>query len=409
MKKIVNLFKIYCIELVTLTVAILSFAFSGVVQSKLTIDYILSSEIILILLPTILTILSIVLSLPNELVCGIDMNSFRKLSKRKNYNFLEMLIVSITIFVLYSLSSVLELIFPIWILSIISIIYTIIFLIQEIPLLLKNKDYILNIIEQGYKKDKTNDDLKEAIQYLLMKDGMKYVYSNLKDEDNEYNKVLIEFLLSLQNDFLWNYLENISEDLKSYNTEYKEINIIEALEKLLGSIEDILNLPSEMNILEIYENEDHFYHVTRSMFSINRVINYFKLENKNQKYANLFNSIFTSIRVHKESPRIKRFYYKILNAILINTLSEGKLWFVELLRDYSFREGFILGGSIEYMVFISNYLYYLVYLENDLTKDSKDKIIKFVNESANKLDGYVSTSFNQQLIEKLRYLDISDY
>lgn len=30
-----------------------------------------------------------------------------------------------------------------------------------------------------------------------MKEGMKYVYINLKKFDNNYNKILIEFLLSL--------------------------------------------------------------------------------------------------------------------------------------------------------------------------------------------------------------------
>lgn len=409
MKEIKSFLKLYWVEIVVFLFAVLSFVFSVSINQKLSIEFNMSSEIILILLPTILTILSIVLSLPNELVCGIDMNAFRKLAKKRHYNFLEMLIISIIIFILYSVASILEMVFPIWILSAISIFYTLTFLIQEIPLLLKNKRYIIKIVTQGYKKEKTNDDLKEAIQYLLMKEGMKYVFINLKLEDNAYNKILIEFLLSLQNDFLWKYLENVSEDLKSYNTEYKQINIIEALEKLMGSIEDIINLNSEMNILEIYDSEEHFYHVTRSLFSIHRVLSFFKLENKQNKFAYIFNEIFMNISVHNEKPRVKRFYYKILNAMLINTLSDGELWFIRLLRDYSFRKGMLLGGSTEYFIFISNYLYYLIYLEDGVPKEFKEELSNFINETSDKNDGYVSMTFRQQLQNKLEFLDIDEY
>jgi len=409
MKSVMYFLKVYTVEFVAFLVTVLSFICSNLIQSKLTINYSFSSEIILILLPTILTILSIVLSLPNELVCGIDMNSFRKLSKRKNYSFLEMLVIGVVIFVLYSISSIFELILPIWVLSIISTFYTFIFLLQEIPLLLKNERRILNIISQGYDKDKTNDDIKEAIQNLLMKEGMKYVYINLKKSNNNYNKILIEFLLSLQNDFLWSYLENVSDDLKNYNINFKQINIIEALEKLLGSVEDIIDLSPEMNILDIYESEEHFYHITRSLFSINKVISYYNLDKKNQKFARLFNNIFTNIALQKESTRAKRFYYKILNAMLTNTLSEGNLWFVKLLRDYSFSEGKIFGGSTEYMMFVANYLYYLVYLEDALTKKTKEEIVNFIDEISNNSDGYASTSFSNQLSNRLRYLDIDEY
>lgn len=95
--------------------------------------------------------------------------------------------------------------------------------------------------------------------------------------------------------------------------------------------------------------------------------------------------------------------------MLINIFFEGDLWFVKLLRDYFFSEGKIFGGLIEYMMFVVNYLYYLVYLEDVFIEKIKEEIVNFIDEILNNSDGYVLILFSNQLSNRLRYLDIDDY
>lgn len=402
----------YLLEIVFLFLVIISIIFNEDISlyiQKITGNELqISNDIILVLLPTILTVVSIVLSLPDNTICGIEMNSFRKLNGKKYYSIGLMLSIGIIIFIIYSffgqIYSVLSLT-----LSIISVIYSFIFLFQEIPLLLRDKNRIIRIIRQGYYHDNTVDELKDSVKYLLFNDGMKYVFLKLNKDRKVDDKELLEYLLSLQNDFLWKYLEDTSERFINYSLDHKNTSIIIAVEKLIGSIEDIINLTDEMDILSIYGNEEHFYHITRSLFSLNSIFDFLKLDNKYSRYAHIYTSIFMNIETHKNNSKAKKFYYKILNALLINTLSANELWFVKILRDYLYREGMLLGGSIEYLVFIANYFYYLIELEDGVNRDFKVYLREFIDEVPSNNQQFSATTFKQQLQSKWDYMNIEEY
>lgn len=414
-KFINRMFKIlfrYLLEIIFLFLIILSIIFnedlSLYYQNLFGSELQISNDIILVLLPTILTVVSIVLSLPDNTICGIEMSSFRKLNGKKNYSIGMMLSIGIIIFIIYSFLGQLNTVL-VFTLSIISITYSFIFLFQEIPLLLRNKNRIIKNIRQGYYHNNTVDELKDSIKYLLFNDGMKYVFLKLKKGPKDNQKELLEYLLSLQNDFLWKYLEDSSEKLVNYSLDSSKTSIIIVVEKLIGSIEDIINLTDEMDILSIYGSEYHFYHITRSLFSLNSIFDFLKLDNKYGRYAHIYTSIFMNIEIHKKNLKAKKFYYKILNALLINTLSANELWFVKILRDYLYREGMLIGGSIEYLVFIANYLYYLIELEDGVNREFKVKLKEFIDEVPSNNRQFSATTFKQQLQSKMQFMDIELY
>lgn len=367
-----------------------------------------SPELIIVLLPTTMTMLSIIVSLPNALICGVEMTHFRKLSGKRTYNFLEMLLIGVTIIALYSLANGLGYLSPVLILSLISLIYTILFLVQEVPLLLKSKRRIEKIVRIGYSKVTNNQYLDDAIQNLLLNDGMLEVFGILKTRNIDKNKILVEKLFSLQNDYLWKYLENSSPKIHIQTKEFKNIKVDEAVDTLIGSLNDIINLKEDLNVLDIYGEGEFYYHITRSMFSLNKVFEIFLLEaNYEKQFADLFNNIFSNITIFKENTKAKKFYYKILNAMLINTLSSQELWFVKLLRNYCYVEGKFLGGTSEYLVFISNYIYYLITLENAVPQEFKMELKEFINEVPQIKDySYATSSLKSQLQSRLSYRDL---
>ncbi len=411
-KRMLKLLFRYLLEIVFLILIILSLIFNedfSLYYEKLSgNEPQISNDIILVLLPTILTIVSIVLSLPDNTICGIEMSSFRKLNGKKSYSIGMMLSIGIIIFIIYSFLGQFNTVL-VFILSIISITYSFIFLFQEIPLLLRNKNRIIKNIRQGYYHNNTVDELKDSIKYLLFNDGMKYVFLKLNKGPKDNQKELLEYLLSLQNDFLWKYLEDSSEKLVNYSLDPSKTSIIIVVEKLIGSIEDIINLTDEMDILTIYGSEEHFYHITRSLFSLNSIFDFLKLDNKYARYAHIYTSIFMNIETHKKNSKAKKFYYKILNALLINTLSANELWFVKILRDYLYREGMLLGGSTEYLVFIANYLYYLIELEDGVDREFKVKLKEFIDEVPSNNRQFSATTFKQQLQSKMQFMDIELY
>ena len=96
------------------------------------------ADAIISMLPMIFTIITIALSLPSETIYGVPATTFRKLRKDWHFTFVEMIMITIAIFLFYTISAILKKSLVIWCLDLISIVYSILFVVQEMPILLKN-------------------------------------------------------------------------------------------------------------------------------------------------------------------------------------------------------------------------------------------------------------------------------
>ena len=376
-----------------------------------------SADIIIVLLPSVVTTLSIILSLQKEPIYGIENSDFRKLRGEKTYNFLEMMNYTIVIFIIFVLTSIFNLIISVWVLEIITVIYSFIFIHQEIPILIRDDKRIKKIIRNNIHRNKKSFSLdalpnevsmETALQNLLLTEGILSAYRTLETESKERNREYLDRLLSLQNDYLWEYIDNHSIAVESSTVQYKGIDIVQVVNKSLKNIEDVVSFTNQLNIIDIYGDEEHFYHITRSMFSLYRILTELKFNKKYRtEFRGIITSIFMNIRYGKTNDSKNRFLYKILNAMLINTLSNSEMWFLEILQDSSYTDSFSIYGTTEYMVFVTAYLYYLIKLENRVPQEFKIKLQTFLNSNETEIRSN-GDSWLKVLQHKLNYINIDE-
>lgn len=403
----------YWLEIIVGIFVITAIIFDLIFKSYLDSFQSITSDIIIVLLPLVVTILSITVSMSREPIYGIENTDFRKLRGNKIYNFFDMMILTIFIVTLFSVVNVFNFVITVWTLSIISIVYSIIFLNQEIPILIRDDKKIKKVIRNNIHKNIKEITLEVlpnevsmliALQNLLLTEGVISAYKVLETNNRERNQVYIDKLLSLQNEYLFGYIDNHTLVIESLTSKYKNIEILQAIDTAIKNINDIIGLNEQLNVLEIYGDEEHFYHITRSLFSLHRILTELKFDKKfENEFSGIIINMFMKIKFGKTSESINRFLYKILNAMVINTVSKNELWFLEILRDSSFGDTFSVYGSDEYMAFISIYLYYLVKLENRVPEDFKKKIEDFINQPARGLNSN-GESWAQIFKNKLNYM-----
>lgn len=404
----------YWIEIIVGIFVITAIMFDFIFKSCLDSFQSITSDVIIVLLPLVVTILSITLSMPREPIYGIENTDFRKLRGDKTYNFFDMMILTILIVTVFSVVSILNFVITVWVLSIVSIVYSIIFLNQEIPILIRDDKKIKKVIRTNIHKNLKEITLEVlpyevsmliALQNLLLTEGIISAYKVLETDNKDRNRVYLDKLLSLQNEYLFGYIDNHTLVIESLTSKYKNIEILQAIDTAIKNINDIIGLNEQLNVLEIYGDEEHFYHITRSLFSLHRILTELKFEKKfKNEFSGIIVNMFMKIKYGKTSESINVFLYKILNAMVINTVSKEELWFLEILRDSSFGDTFSVYGSDEYMAFISIYFYYIVKLENRVPKDFKKKMEDFINQPARGLNSN-GESWAQIFKHKLNYMN----
>lgn len=404
----------YWVEIVIGIFVLIAIALDIILKDKVSsIDYI-NSDIVMILLPLVFTTLAITLSLPRERIYGIENTEFRKLRGNKTYNFYEMLLITIIVFVIYSIGSNLNFVVSLWTLSSISVFYSIVFINQEIPILIHDDKKIKSIIRKNIHENKKEILLSEqsnaismidAIQDLLLTEGIISAYKVLETQDSQQNRIYLDKLLDIQNTYLFGYIGNHTMIIDSVKSQYKNIDIIQAVDTSLKNLKDIIGLNKALNILDIYGDEEHFYHVTRSMFALHKILSILEINHKlKREFSELIQQIFMMMNYGKIDKKTKRFYYKILNAMLVNTTPNDELWFLELLRDSSFEGVVSVYGTDEYMVFVSIYLYYLVELEVKVPQTFKDEIVGFINDHSRGINSD-GENWKTVFIHKLNYIE----
>jgi len=247
-----------------------------------------------------------------------------------------------------------------------------------------------------------------ALQNLLFTKGITYTFKRLRVLNKDRNRIYLDKLLNLQNDFLWRYLENYTVSLKVSSNEYRHLNIIEVIDISIENIKDIINLNTNLDVLEIYGDEENFYHITRALFSLQKILDQLNLKDKFEvKFTDIIGIIFMKVSFEEINDSKIRFLYKILSGMMTHSLSSNEIWFAIILRDYCYLGNSLSGGTVEYMVFVSIYLFYLVNLETHVPNEFKKKIEIFINQQC-KSSGFEGNTWTSVLNHKLKFLDIDE-
>ena len=298
-------------------------------------------DVIIVLLPTIITIVSIVLSVTREKIYGVTFNDFNRLRGFWFYSFIHMIGCLITIFSLFTVCSVFNSFVSIYLIDAIAVFYSAYFSIQEIPVLIGNKTRIGKILKNRYKRRDTSDFLGRqeteqilirVIENIILTEGLRTAYKTLLDEkDKKYNAILLNNLLDIQNRYFWDANDDVEFIKSNINGTYRGIDISIAIENGFNNLRDLLKFDKDFDYKNIVSEEDETYQLTRSLFSLYRICESNKLVNKeNKKLKDIANCILFQ-RYATDKDKTKP--YSFIALMAISTLPAGETWFLKSLRD----------------------------------------------------------------------------
>jgi len=298
-------------------------------------------DVVIVLLPTIITVVSIVLSLTREKIYGVTFNDFNRLRGFWFYSFIHMVGCLIAIFSLFTICSVFNLFASVYLIDAVAVFYSAYFSIQEIPVLIGNKTRIGKILKNRYKKRDTSDLLGRqetekilirVIENIILTEGLKTAYKTLSDKkDKKYNGTLLNNLLDIQNRYFWDANDDIEFIKSNINGAYRGIDISIAIENGFNNLRDLLKFDNDFDYKNIVSEEDETYQLTRSLFSLYRICESSKLVDKeNKKLKDIANCILYQ-RYASDKDKTKP--YSFIALMAISTLPAGETWFLKSLRD----------------------------------------------------------------------------
>lgn len=335
-------------------------------------------DFIFILLPTVLTIVSITLSLQKETIYGVEQNKFRKLSKHRKYNFMDMIIISIVIMCAYVTFDYYGLTISIFLAMGISVFYTIVFIMQEIPLLLRNERYIERIIKKAVHETELSESLKNVLHYMLFTKGLEKTYNALKVKNDP---ALLILLLTEQNEFLFRYKNSYSIASSKFMDSNNLYNIVDVIKWSTINTSKIFDSTEILNYASIVGSSEHYYQVTRTLFALHNILDVnLKLEDMYiHSISQILRPLFWTIDGNNKD--IKEFSNKVLTSMMVSTLSANELWFVKFLRNHFYNHSTIYSGSSQMFIFISIYLYYLCEIEKSVSPKFATEIKSFIQNT----------------------------
>lgn len=301
------------------------------------------SAVIITLIPCIITIISISLSMSKEKIYGVTFNEISSIRGSFYFTFFHMILITCGIVGIYSTLSFFGLKIVIYSLELISLIYSVIFSIQEIPILCHSKWIIKRILNENYLKTSRNNLLYEQestnifnimITNIIFTEGISTAFNLLKKnkKEKEKNIELLDYLLSMQNEYLWKVLESLSLEKTSLSDTYYDVSILDAIDKRYDNMENMISGTYEKYLLTKID-KDKYYHITRSIYSLHNLC--FKLELQN-KEKEIMIPIITYSGIFSFLDKNNELGMATIIGMLAFTLNEGNVWFVKLVRDNNF-------------------------------------------------------------------------
>lgn len=351
-------------------------------------------DILLILLPTIITVISISLSLTNEKILNLKRREFYKLLNGWHYNFLSMILIVIAIFILYTICRMTGARISVVVLEGIAIFYSIYFSCTEIPVLSQNSKKIIKIIRSSYYKNTFIDYefsrfekqgiLSIAIKQLVFENGIKCTYFALKNKNHD--PILLNYLLSLQNNLLFDAVEDSPLFKENLVNEYKglDLDLVTIIDTCFSDLEDLLSFSTDFNIEEIYSSENNVYLMTRCLFCLHKICQTFELKKK--EISKLNSIIYRLCTITDKNEGRNRWRSSFINSMIASTVPCNDFWFAEALRNYDFpRFIFSCDGNFSGFFYLI-YCFYISQISKFISPETKADVNKFCSKPSNGLN-----------------------
>ena len=326
-------------------------------------------DVITALFPTILTVISIIFSINDNNIYGVSINTFRKMRGENYYTFSEMVYFTLYAYVLYAIAKVSGLVFCGYFIDFVIILYSLIFIHQDLPLIEKDKDTILKSIKDIFHSNSNNIligrnnenhykvELITLLKNLLNSLDFCKTFEILEVEDKNTNSNIVYTLLSLDKEDIDSLIKRCNK-----NEIIRSLVLPQELEDRIttfyNNVNFILENSYNLDLSKHEENKDVaiYYVIANFIISINLFSDsIFKGLNYGSVYRNAINT-FTIIL---NPPNLdENFSLRLLNLIMIKALQNHDNLFIreyfkastELYYKNEITSKFIMHSSI--------YLYY---------------------------------------------------
>lgn len=331
-------------------------------------------QIITAISSLVVSVIGISISLQNDEYFGIKISKLYTLRVEKHFSILQIIVISIILCVINLLYYMIDLYVAAITVSIISVAFAIIVACVEVPVMSKDEKAMIKILKNNllfnhYNKKESSKELKDAVKYLLCHKNLKDTFSELKSDDEEYNKALFFKLLEFQQDIAFN-LNRITAEQDLYETSGS----------LLENVFDVL--------LNVFDFDNAFYNeIIKNRYLLTRVL--FKLEETaviKEQFLEKLSELcqFLSLRKHSKKYDID-FLSTIIIIIVAITVKEGKFDVIKTIRkEYS---SLLLNfkysvAPVNIFAIISMHLYYLCNSDSRVPQELKQEISMFINEKS---------------------------
>ena len=235
------------------------------------------TNIIVSLLPAVITIISISLQIHDDSIYNVKIRDYQNIRTSIHFNLLLMVIVSIFTFIFELATCVFHRPLTSIVLALIAAFYSLLFAITELPILMKSEKTIHRIIRSFLIKNKENllnenSIFDKAIKNFVLIRGVKEAFNKLRSKDIK-DDFLLFLLLSRQNQFLSDYIDYIKAYKENIFVKYNGINIVDVLPNIYSSISDLTDLNDSFNYLIYDKDGQNIYLLTRLSFLVNSLNN----------------------------------------------------------------------------------------------------------------------------------------
>ena len=367
------------IDIVMLLIVVTSFVLEYTRFSKLSSQIPLyNANIIVSLLPAIITIISISLQIHGDTIFNVKIRDYQKL-RNNHYNLLHMVLITSFLFAIELMVQILNKSFSAIVISSVVFVYSIIFTILELPILMKSESSAIMIIKK-YIKTKRHYSQSESnvfdrlLKNFIIERGIKFVFFELRNKSIKDNN-LLGCLLTNQNEFLYKYLNNILVYKKNNYLNDNEEDALFVLKSCFKNLNDLLDLNDEFNYLIFDNSGTNIYHLASLTYCTHKLAAILNYENEVSNLKRILNLYFW----RKDRNDVPTLYINYIATMLAGTLTTGEDWFAKAYRDYDLSPIFadIPEYSLDYLLLMI--ICFILNSKHILT-ETKELILSVINE-----------------------------
>lgn len=334
------------------------------------------------LLPCIVTILSISLSVSNEKIYGAKLSEIKDLRSPFYFGFYRVALITCVAFAFNILLKLLGLGVSLFFLEVIALVYCVIFILQDVPVLARSDRKIAKLLRNYYKKivlekhfylNKRHEVFTRMVTNMLLTRGLKEAFCALNSPTVDETE-LISDLLKIQNNYFWDIKHNISSRQLSGIENYCDNSLIRVINAGYDNV-DALAFSAEPLFFENDFNEDQRNMVTASIYKLHIICKTLKLQEIEQsKMKAMLSGSWTCQKSYKE----KNAAVDVILHMVLSTINEGDTWFLRLLRDDTEGLSLLFSSDNPLGYFISMIVYH--FANKRFLVDEGNRIKAFLGE-----------------------------